>query len=482
MDSVLIELENVNFYYLNRSSRTLADINLKIYQGEYIVITGESGGGKSTLALILAGFIPHVIAGRLEGSVSHQGIPSNNLHISEISQLVGLVQQDPENQLVCPTVIDEIAFGPENLMINKFEIKEQIEYISNKLEMFHLLKRSTNRLSGGEKQKTAIASILAMNPKVLIFDEPSAFLDVPSIKNLIRILKELNKLQNMTIIVLEHRPELFRNSLTRTIELKDGRIIQDSNKELFIKSELQILEEEIKRLNDLKRHEKLDYILEIENINVYYQKFHILRNISFKIKKGYIYGIIGRNGAGKSTFLLTLANLISYNGNIFFKGVNLKNIPSHKLAKEIGIIFQNPNHQIFEKTVFDEVLFAPKNFKISESHEIADNLLQQAALEQYKQFSPFSLSYGEKRRLNLASVEVYEPEILLLDEPFIGQSYGNIKYILERIKLRKENQLTTIIVSHRISLLESFSDYLLLFKKGILKNWYSPKNKEEENK
>jgi len=480
LDSVLIELENVNFSYLNRPSRTLKDINLKIYQGEYIVITGESGGGKSTLAMILAGFIPHIIAGTLEGSVLHQGISSNMLYISEISQLVGLVQQDPENQLVCPTVIDEIAFGPENLMINKTEIITRIEHISNKLEMVHLLQRSTNRLSGGEKQKTAIASILAMNPKVLILDEPSAFLDVPSIKNLLRILKELNKSQNMTIIILEHRPELFRNSLTRTIELKNGGIIRDSSNELFIKQELKILEEEITRLNNLKGPETLTDILEIENINVFYQKFHILRNISLKIKKGYIYGIIGRNGAGKSTFLQVLANLISYNGNIFFRGVNLKNIPSHKLAKEIGIVFQNPNHQIFEKTVIDEVLFAPRNFKISQAQKSADILLQQATLEKYRQFSPFSLSYGEKRRLNLASVEVYEPEILLLDEPFIGQSYDNIKYILERIKRRKEKQLTTIIVSHRISLLESFSDYLVLFKKGFLQKWYASKQREEE--
>ncbi|MHA1228817.1 MAG: energy-coupling factor ABC transporter ATP-binding protein, partial [Candidatus Hodarchaeales archaeon] len=223
-------------------------------------------------------------------------------------------------------------------------------------------------------------------------------------------------------------------------------------------------------------------IINAHNVNVYYQKWHILRDLCFEINPGLIYGVIGKNGAGKSTLLQVLSNLIPYKGRITFKGVNHSKIKVHELAKSIGLIFQNPNHQIFEKTVIDEVFFGPRNFKIldEEIKDRANNNLENSNLYRYKTKTPFGLSFGEKRRLNYISVEIYEPDLLLLDEPFIGQDSNNVIYILERILDRRKKGLTTIVVSHRLDLLRRFVDNFILLDKGKIV-WQGPsKNLEED--
>ncbi|MHA1227474.1 MAG: energy-coupling factor ABC transporter ATP-binding protein, partial [Candidatus Hodarchaeales archaeon] len=226
----IIEIDELSFTYRSEQTPALKKIDLSINSGEFIIITGSSGSGKSTLALVLSGFIPHTIAGTLSGSIKLQGIPSQSLHISKISQFVGLVQQDPENQLVCPTVLEEIAFGPENLKLEREIIKERVNKSILDLELEELALRSTNRLSGGEKQKTAIASILSMRPKVLIFDEPSAFLDQSSLNKLIMTLRILHEKENIAIIVIEHRPELFNALSTRIVVLEEGKIVRNLDK------------------------------------------------------------------------------------------------------------------------------------------------------------------------------------------------------------------------------------------------------------
>ncbi|MHA1975007.1 MAG: ABC transporter ATP-binding protein [Candidatus Hodarchaeales archaeon] len=478
MNNPIIRLENLSFKYRKEKTDALQGINLCVKTGEFIIITGKSGSGKSTLALALTGFIPHTIAGKISGSIKIKGTESKSTHISKISQFVGLVQQDPENQLVCPTVLEEVAFGPENLRLERHSIKKRVNRSILELELEDLALRSTNRLSGGEKQKVAIASILSMKPEVLVFDEPSAFLDPSSLGRLVRILGNLHR-DNRTIIIIEHRPELFKSLATRVIVLEEGKIVKDqSNITRDINYELQSIE----KYHSLREKGLSNALIEAKNINFHYKKWHILRDLNFEINTGLIYALVGNNGSGKSTLLQVLINLLPYKGTIFFKGKDISKTKVHELSRSIGLIFQNPNHQIFEKSVLDEVFFAPRNFKIfdTEIKERAEHNLKHSNLYQYKDKAPYGLSFGEKRRLNYISVDTYNPELLLLDEPFIGQDYDNVDYLLGQILTRRKNGLTTIIASHRIGLLRKFVDKFILLDKGRIK-WQGTRDEFNKN-
>jgi energy-coupling factor transport system ATP-binding protein len=475
LNSPIIHIQNLSFCYPGSKTSVLDNINLKFNRGEIICISGSSGGGKTTLALALAGHIPHTIAGELKGEVYLQKIPSSDLSISEISQFVGLVQQDPENQLVTPSIYEEVAFGPENLSLNKKEILTRVQFGLDAMDLSSIALRSTNELSGGEKQRVAVASILAMYPQVLILDEPTSFLDVSSIHKLIIALKELNRKKNLTIILIEHKPYLFIDIVTRLIILDRGRITYDLRGFEINYKDLMIPRDVLQDIQGIETEESTQSILDIQKLQVKFQNREILENISLQLKKGLIYAIVGPNGAGKTTLLQSFLNLIPSNGNMAYFDKNISDIPTYNLAKDFGLIFQNPNHQIFEKSVLDELMFAPKNFQqpLITVEPKALKLLKDTRLDLYIEKTPFSLSYGEKRRLNICSILIYEPDLLLLDEPFIGQDRENVEYLLQLLKERKLKGGTTVIVSHRRELCD-LVDYFYVLQKGKLVNQGTP--------
>lgn len=469
MTSPLIKIENLYFRYNNSEEYALSEINFQINEGEFICITGSSGGGKSTLALALCGFIPHIIEGELMGQVYLQNLLTSDLTLADISQFVGLVQQDPENQLVTSTTLEEIAFGPENLCLAKEEISKRIFKSLSILNLKSLASRSTNAMSGGEKQRVAIASILAMHPKVLVFDEPTSFLDRGNIKEFLGVIGELNQKERITIIIIDHQPIHFKKYITRLLTLEKGKIIDDNDHQAIDYKRFITPSMELKRIQELKPKLPVEQFLKVQNLNVSLNNRLVLKNISLTIKSGLVYGLIGPNGAGKTTLLETILNLIPVEGNIVYCDQIVSDIPTHLLAFDFGLVFQNPNHQIFNNTVEKEILFAPKNFKlnIEKAKNRALVIFSEINFDQYINRSPFALSYGEKRRLNIASIDIYEPELLLLDEPFIGQDIGNISYLLNLIRRRKIEGKTTIIVSHRNELLD-LSDYFFFLDKGKL--------------
>ncbi|MFW9904833.1 MAG: ABC transporter ATP-binding protein [Candidatus Thorarchaeota archaeon] len=475
LNSPIIHIQNLSFCYPGSKISVLDNINLKFNRGEIVCISGSSGGGKTTLALTLAGHIPHTIAGELKGEVYLQDIPSSELSISEISQFVGLVQQDPENQLVTPSVYEEVAFGPENLALNKKEISNRLQHVLDAMDLSSIALRSTSELSGGEKQRVAVASILAMYPQVLILDEPTSFLDVPSIHRLILALRELNRIQNLTIILIEHKPYLFIDIVTRLIILEQGRITKDLRGYEVNYKDLMIPKDVLLDIQQIKTKESTRCLLKVQNLQVKVKNREILEKISLQLKKGLIYAVVGPNGAGKTTLLQSFLNLIPSNGNMLYLGKNTSEIPTYKLAKDFGLIFQNPNHQIFERTVLDEVMFAPRNFQqpLSTVKPKVQQLLKDANLDFYAEKTPFSLSYGEKRRLNICSILIYKPDLLLLDEPFIGQDRENVEYLLHLLKERKLKGGTTVIVSHRRELCD-LVDYFYVLQKGKLVNQGTP--------
>ncbi|MFX1515891.1 MAG: ABC transporter ATP-binding protein [Promethearchaeota archaeon] len=475
MTSPIIRVQNLSFSYPSARTSALENISLEFNKEEIVCISGSSGGGKTTLALTLTGHIPHTIAGELKGEVYLQNIPSSELSISEISQFVGLVQQDPENQLVTSSVYEEIAFGPENLFLSKEEIFHRVMFGLDTMDLTHIALRSTNELSGGEKQRVAIASILAMSPQVLVLDEPTSFLDIQSIHKLLQALKDLNQNKKLTIIIIEHKSYLFKDIVDRLIILEQGRIVADLGKSKIDFNDFTIPQNVLMNIQQIKPRENTVRILNVQKLQVNIRDRDILKDISFEMNKGSIYGIVGPNGAGKTVLLQSLLNILPSSGSILYYDKEMLRVPTHELAEDFGLIFQNPNHQIFEKTVLDEVIFAPKNFKqcLSDVLPKARLLLKDASLNSYIDIPPFSLSYGEKRRLNICSILIYEPELLLLDEPFIGQDRDKIEYLLHLLKERKLKGLTTVIVSHRGELCD-LVDYFFVLSDGKLVNQGTP--------
>ncbi len=462
-------MKDINFQYSDSQPKIISNVNLKINKGEFIVITGRSGSGKSTLALILSGFIPHLIGGTYTGEVIYQGIETRSLTLGEISQLVGLVHQDPENQIVTSNVLEEVAFGPENLNLPKEEILERISLCLSATNLDELISRGTNELSGGEKQRVALASLLAMGGSVLILDEPTSYLDIVNRAQVLKTLQKLNLSQNMTIIVIDHQPEIYKDLLTRLIVLEKGSIIGDYYAEEIDYTPYQVSVNSLKKIRILPPNNSIDNILQTDEYSVFLKNTKILSDISLKINSGLIYGIIGRNGSGKTTFANSLLNLHTNKGKMSIFGKNTAKKPTHEIAKDCGLIFQNPNHQIFEQTVKKEILFAPSNLNLDSelTDEKIHQLLVDSSLEQYKNSPPFGLSFGEKRRLTVISIDVYSPSILILDEPFIGQDRYNFEFILKILQKRKENGLTSVIISHRKELF-NLVDRFIIFDQGHL--------------
>jgi len=528
--------------------------------GETLILAGPSGSGKSTIAYAMNGIIPWRQKGFAKGEVKIFGKSIWDYEFSALSKIVGLVKQNPIEQLVTFTVRDEISFGLENLKYPKDEITSRIEKISKLMRISDILDRPIEQLSGGQKQLTILCSFLVMNPKILILDEPIAFLDQQSESLLLNRLKNLVKTKDipLTLVIIEHR-------LSRVLDFADKIIVLDDSGKIALKGnvkdiiqkkftqlkkcnvrvpwlidifnefkkkienkknfqlsinfqfyfdyisrlnqdELKNLEkiilskeinaEELKKYDDLdqlidlnetyvkslkleKSTEKKDDIssnnnkilLETEDLCFIYPNSGIsaLNNITLQIQKGDFIGLVGPNGSGKTTLLYLLANLYHpSSGTINFRNRSLDDFDSYEYAQKVGFIFQNPENMIFKSTIKDEILYGPKNFGIF-SH-IKDEYLQKLIDligNENPLKNPFNLSWGQKRRLNLSSIFVYDPEIILLDEPFIGQDQKTIEALVETLYIENKRGKTIIISSHDYRLLLKYTKRIIeLDKEG----------------
>ena len=511
------------------------------------------------------GMIPYRIKGFMKGDIKVFGKSIWDYNFSDLCNLVGLVNQNPIDQLVTFKVRDEIAFGLENLKYPRNEILQRVEEVAKLMEINHLLDRQIDQLSGGQKQIVVLSSFLVMRPKILILDEPIAFLDQKSESLLLERLKKLKKSSdyNVSIIIIEHR-------LSRVIDIADKLVILEETGNVGIKGDiseiltnkfeelksynvrvpwiidlfnefknssnlnkLQYLpknfEESIDFLNKLNQDQlielkkalidkeinpktlidltdsekkKIDFnsiyirklkdkeeiiesdvsekdnfsnnvILETKNLSFEYPNNTVkaINNISLKINRGDFIGLIGPNGSGKTTFLYLLANLYEPKaGEILYNNCNLKQIDYYKYAEKIGFIFQNPENMIFNRTIKEEILYAAQNFGII--NKINDKYLNKLIKligNERDDKNPFNLSWGQKRRLNLSSVFVYNPEIILLDEPFIGQDQKTINSIIETLYIENKRGRTIIISSHDYHLLLKYTRRIIeLGKDGTL--------------
>jgi energy-coupling factor transporter ATP-binding protein EcfA2 len=467
----MIIFDSFSYTYPGSLSPALRKIDLSLDKADFAVITGPSGCGKSTLAHCLCGFLKD---GKYSGKIVLDKKDVMNQQPYKLAEKIGLVQQDPDAQLCTLTVEDELAFGLENLCYPVEEIEKRQRWALGVVRGQYLRYRDTLTLSGGEKQKVAIASILALRPDVIILDEPTASLDPKSTAQVREALEGLREKTETTVLILEHRIGDFLDMANKLVIMQEGEIVLKDEiqkvlekREVLEKIGVLLPKREDKNQREEKKTEK--ELLAVKDLRCRAGGSEVIKGISFTIKKGEITALMGDNGSGKTTLALHILNLLKpSHGRIFLLGRDIRGNKTSELARDIGLVFQNPNHQLFEETVKDEILFAPRNFNMENAKERAERWARHFKLDAMLKRSPHSLSHGQKRRLNLASILVYRPKLAILDEVFIGQDMGNMMHIMEILKRETKKGMAVFLIAHDPNLVSRFCERVLFLKDGRL--------------
>lgn len=494
-----VTFSNFSFRYASQDKPTLKNINLRIEQGEKIVIIGPSGSGKSTLGQCLNGLIPHTIKGEVEGQLFINECDVADWKIEQYTENVGTVLQDTDSQFVGLTVGEDIAFALENQMISKSEMYPVVRDVAKMVDLTALLKKSPYDLSGGQKQRVSLGGILVDNVDILLFDEPLASLDPKTGKATIEIIDELHKNRGKTVIIIEHRLEdVLHRSIDRVILMDQGEIVADTTPDKLLQTSLLVehgireplyisalkssgfdisQEPHISQLSSLDNQKialsmnqwfvntdsdvlvesKTEALLNIDNLTYSYDgDVNALDNISFNVNKGEFVSILGKNGSGKSTITKLIMGVLQPDlGSISLNGQDLSQLSIFERSQKVGVVLQNPNHMISHHMIFDEIAFGLVNSGLSEA-EIESKVtkaLDLCGLRRFRHWPIDALSYGQKKRVTIASILVLEPELLILDEPTAGQDYRNYTSMLHFInELNQTLGLTVIIISHDMHL------------------------------
>lgn len=507
MKQPVIQFTDFSYHYRVQSEPTLKNINLTIYEGEKVLIVGPSGCGKSTLTNTLNGLIPFNTEGTISGSLKIKGIETSSLSIFELSQMVGTVLQDPDGQFIGLTVAEDIAFSLENHNVNQSMMKERVFDVSHLVDLDEQLGMAPHSLSGGQKQRTSLAGVMVNNVDILLFDEPLASLDPATGQLAIELIDSLSHNTQKTIIIVEHRLEdVLHAPVDRIIVMDKGEIIADTTPGELLKTDLltQIgireplyvsalkyagcdLKETVElevlpQLDILPYKEKLEafckqedlvqvkpereVILEFQDLSFSYHKAKpLLEDINFKIRKGDMVSIVGRNGAGKST----LSKLISgfykpTKGYIKLYGKDMKALSIKERSKSIGIVMQNPNQMISKPMLYDEVALGLRLQGLPEA-EIKERVyetLKVCGLYQMRNWPISALSYGQKKRVTIASILVTHPEILILDEPTAGQDFRHYTELMEFLKSLNDQGITIIMITHDMHLMLEYTQRTLV--------------------
>jgi len=477
-----VSVRELTFSYEGGEGQALQDINLVVQEGEFLVITGPSGCGKSTLALCLAGFIPHAFAGEYAGSVRVHGIEVSRCGPVGLARHVGLVQQDPEAQLCTMSVADELAFGPENLCLAREEVNERVRWAAEAVGVTRLLGRTVHTLSGGEKQRVAIAAILAMQPSVLVLDEPTANLDPHGAREVIGVVEQLCREQGIAVILIEHRLEAVAAAADRLVRMDSGQITAVDNPREFLEqyrpSWLRAgahgsdrgprcrMAGEVRR--DVRDDRKP--ALSVRSLSLHCGARRVLADIDFDVYDGEVVAVMGDNGSGKTSLLFALLGIVRPTaGAITVDGEDITSRDIPERARMMGLGFQNPNHQLFERTVEDEVILPSRHLlgRDVPPGEVR-RMLNRFGLLGYRRRPPFALSLGEKKRVALASLLLYSPRFLLLDEPLLGQDDDQVDLLLRAVRCHAGQGGIAIVVCHNPDFVLSTCDRVLFLENGMI--------------
>ncbi len=429
-------LKDFSFQYPFSKQKIEINGELAIHHGECILLKGASGSGKSTLLMALKGLIPHLIHGKITGEILFHNKSIRAISAEE-SLKIGYLQQNPDSQLICHTVFDELAFGLENLSTPREKIIQLVTDISQKFAVSHLLDKSVKSLSGGQKQIINLLAILLLEPEVLLLDEPTAFLDPDSAYKLVSLIKE--HIADKVVVIIEHNYHYFQPLVNRLINIDQNGNIHEEN--LDAKDWNQTLP----AINQQPVNSEHETLLKIDNLNFNYDNSEILlEKINLDIGKGEIIGIIGKNGAGKSTLFKLICGIIPSKNQISYNSQPIEKISKKQLWSDISLLWQNPESHFIHNTV---------EMELNGNLKLATEL----GLDKHLKNNPFCLSEGQKRRLSLGITLNKKPKLLLLDEPTFGQDLKN-KQILGNILVKIANEGTSLlIISHDPDFLRSIT-------------------------
>jgi len=490
----MILLKDVSYEW--EDGRTaLKNINLEIKKGEFVLISGKSGSGKSTLGSVMNGLIPHYYKGKMQGEVFAYGKDISKLLLHEVGHIVGTVFQDPRSQFFTTTTDEEIAFGLQTICKSRDEIKQRVDEIYAELDTPELKEKSVFELSSGQKQKIAIASIYAMNPKVLILDEPSANLDMKATFDLFLILEKLKK-KGTTVVLIEHRLYYVKSLFDRFLLVKDGEIAQDLSREEVIHLEgefwdengLRTLELEEYRINEKENSYQLnDESISGKGLKFCYpsttkvgnkQNQYILNHLDFSVECGKAIGLIGLNGTGKTTFARVISGLEKIKeGKIWAE--KDKELNRKDLMDMSYFVFQDSDYQLFSESVLDEMLLGISSKDKKENTQKAKSILNVLGLDKYIDKHPFALSRGEKQRLTIACGMMKRAKIFIYDEPTSGCDKDSMLSVAKLIEEQLKNGTTVLVISHDFEFLANTVSKLWVMGDGKIETVL---NMSESNK
>jgi len=454
---MMIDLDRASFTYAGAAGRALDDMSLKVGEGEFVVVAGPSGCGKSTLALALGGYLHHSDKGRATGRICIDGLDVALRPLYEVADIVGLVQQNPENQFCTLNVTDEVAFGLENRCFARDQIETRLAWSLDGCLASHLRNRRLDSLSGGEKQRVAIAAMLAGDPRVLVFDEPTSNLDPTATATIFGVLDRIRRESGITIVVMEHKLAYLRPYATRLVVMERGRLVEE--REAIPPTP---------RVTSRKPNQAGDSLYRVEGLTYQYGDRRAIDNVSLTLHRGQLVALMGDNGCGKTTLLRCLMGLLQpQTGRVLLQGRNLADERISELAREVGFIYQNPDHQLLTDTVWGEATLLARNVGLIEkASPRAEQELAAAGLASRRADHPFTLSYGQKRRLNLVSVVAHEPSVILADEPLIGQDAANTAYVMRRLRDAADGGACVVVAIHDPSAVLEYSDRVLFMEEG----------------
>ena len=500
-----ISFNQFTFQYDAQAEATLKDISFDIAKGEKVLILGPSGSGKSTLAQCLNGIIPNIHKGQAQGQVRIDGQDIFKQSIYDKSQLVSTVLQDPDGQFIGLTVAEDLAFALENDCADQSEMKDKVALWAERLDLTSLLNHRPQDLSGGQKQRVSLAGVLIDESPILLFDEPLANLDPKSGQETIDLIDKIHKEVGATTIIIEHRLEdvLYR-PVDRILLVNEGELIFNGSPDELLSSTL-LLENGIREplyvtvlrqlgfdtrsaqnlsqldaldLSDLalpdrvlkdKRDSSSDSILKVEGLSVSYgDNPTIIEDLSFSLKKGERLAIVGKNGAGKSTLAKALCGFVPSQGKLTYKGQDISQDSIAERSERIGFVLQNPNQMISQTMIFDEVALGLRLRGIEETEveERVHEVLKTCGLYSFRKWPISALSFGQKKRVTIASILVLKPEIIILDEPTAGQDYKTYTDIMNFLDSLQKQGHTIVMITHDMQLMLEYSDRCLVVVEG----------------
>jgi energy-coupling factor transport system ATP-binding protein len=496
---IALSVENLTFTYHTRTELAVKDINLQVRQGEVLLLAGASGSGKTTLMRAINGLIPRTYHGDLKGEVRVFGEPANRMSMAELSQIVGTLLQDPERQIVASYVQNEVAFGLENLGLPRDEILRRVDKTLDYLNISYLRDRETFQLSGGEKQKVALAAVLAMRPRILLLDEPLASLDPASAHEALDVFRRLAD-DGIAILLVEHRVEdVLSIHPEQVAYMDDGQIIyQGAPAGLMqvvdyrrIKLPAPVVLERA-RSNPLPEIQPAlpprgeTPLIQFQDVSFQYTAStpEVLHQVNFNVYAGDVIAILGHNGAGKSTLVKHALGLLKpTQGQVLLEDRDTRKITVAQAAHTVGYVFQSPSQMLFAPTVEEELSFGPRNLKhpTEQIKKDVDWAIHTVNLASEMKMPPLALSFGQQKRISIAAILAMRSRILMMDEPTAGQDYWNYQAFMDSI-LQMPGFDSILFITHDLDLALIYANRILLVHQGRIKADGGPQEvlKDEE--